>query len=192
MASPSPRIFSASRLPHRERSRCAARSASARICCACSSPSARSCEAWRAKSWRMRLNTDSETSSGRSMRLTRTSTSVRPSWPIDWPANFRMSPMNSARSAATTCWIVRFAMTPLRPSLTISARRAAPDLLVAAGREVVLRDVRDAPLHVEVDVAGSCPRWSGTAPPGSSRVSTRRSNLRTELMPGIMKCRPGS
>jgi hypothetical protein len=74
----------------------------------------------------MRLNTDSLTSSGSSMLFTRTSIIVMPSPPTFAPAILRTSPRNSLRSAATTCWIVRRAMTPLRPSLTISpSRRAA-------------------------------------------------------------------
>jgi hypothetical protein len=39
------------------------------------------------------------------------------------PAIFSTSLRNSLRSAATTCWMVRRAMTLLMPSLTISPRR---------------------------------------------------------------------
>ena len=128
------------------------RSASARVRSEIAEPSARSCAACRAKSWRMRLKTESLTSSGNSMLLTRTSTSVMPRLLTFAPEIFSTSPRNSLRSAATTCWIVRRAITPLMPSLTISPSRAIGDVLAAARRRsVVARDVGDAPFHEQVD-----------------------------------------
>ena len=116
---------------------------------------------------------------------------LMPSWFTERPANWRMSPMNSARSAATTCWIVRLAMTPLRPSFTISARRLAADVLVAVRREVVVRDVRDAPLHEEVDVQDLAFARQELLR-GVVARQTRRSNFWTFSSHGTMKCRPGS
>ena len=99
--------------------------------------------------------------------------------------------MNSERSAATTCWIVRLAMTPLRPSFTISARRLAADFLVPVRREVVALDVRDAPLHEEVDVQDLA-----LARQELLRGIVPRQHAPVEFLhrssPGTMKCSPGS